>query len=80
MYFSVGWGLSKDVHAAQEAASFHQISLFSRHQPHFHPLRKVCSKLVIDPDTSFYLNLGNDRPNITMSIQQINGLDDYEAL
>ena len=43
-------------------------------------LREVRSKLAIDPDTSFYLNLGNDRPNISMSVQQINGSDDYEAL
>ena len=43
-------------------------------------LRDVHSKLAIDPDTSFYLNLGNDRPNMAMFVQQINGLDDYEAL
>ena len=43
-------------------------------------LREVRSKLAIDPDTSFYLNLSNDRPNITMSVQRINGSDDYEAL
>ena len=43
-------------------------------------LREVRSKLAIDPDTSFYLNLGNDRPNIAWSVQQINGSDDYEAL
>ena len=43
-------------------------------------LRDVCSKLAIDPDPSFYLNLGNDRPNVAMSVQQINGSDDYEAL
>jgi hypothetical protein len=38
-------------------------------------LREVRSKLAIDTDTSFYLNFGNDRPNITMSVQQINGSD-----
>jgi superfamily II DNA helicase RecQ len=43
-------------------------------------LRDVRSKLAIDSDTSFYLNLGNDRPNVAMSVQQINGSDDYEAL
>jgi bloom syndrome protein len=43
-------------------------------------LREVRSKLAIDADTSFYLNLGNDRPNIAMSVQQINGSDDYKAL
>jgi superfamily II DNA/RNA helicase len=43
-------------------------------------LREVWSKLAIDPDTTFYLNLGNDRPNISWSVQQINGSDDYEVL
>jgi superfamily II DNA helicase RecQ len=43
-------------------------------------LREVRSKLAIDTDTSFYLNLGNDRANIAMSVQQINGTDDYDAL
>lgn len=43
-------------------------------------LQEVRSKLAIDADTSFYLNLGNDRPNIAMFVQQINGSDDYEAL
>lgn len=43
-------------------------------------LREVRSKLAIDAETSFYLNLGNDRPNISMSVQEINGSDDYEAL
>ncbi|KIM73718.1 hypothetical protein PILCRDRAFT_15010 [Piloderma croceum F 1598] len=43
-------------------------------------LREVRSKLAIDPNTSFYLSLSNDRPNIAWSVQQINGSDDYEAL
>lgn len=32
------------------------------------------------PKTSFFLNLGNNHPNISMSMQQIKGSDDYEAL
>lgn len=43
-------------------------------------LREVRSKLAIDADTSFYMNLGNDRPNVALSVQQINGSDDFEAL
>jgi superfamily II DNA helicase RecQ len=40
----------------------------------------VRSKLGIDAETSFFLNLGNDRPNVSMHVQHINGSDDYEAL
>jgi bloom syndrome protein len=43
-------------------------------------LREVCSKLAIDAASSFHINLGNDRPNIAMCVQEINGSDDYEAL
>lgn len=43
-------------------------------------LREVRSKLAIDAASSFYINLGNDRPNIAMCVQEINGSDDYEAL
>lgn len=43
-------------------------------------LHDVCSKLSIDADSSFHLNLGNDRPNIAMFTQEIHGSDDYEAL
>jgi superfamily II DNA helicase RecQ len=43
-------------------------------------LREVRSKLAIDPDTAFFVNLGNDRPNIAMFAQEINSSDDYEAL
>jgi superfamily II DNA/RNA helicase len=43
-------------------------------------LHKVQSKLAIDPDTSFFLNLGNDHPNIAWSVEQINGSENYEAL
>jgi superfamily II DNA/RNA helicase len=42
-------------------------------------LREVCSKLAIDAYTSFYLNLGNNHPNIAMSVQLINSSDNYEA-
>ena len=43
-------------------------------------LREVHSKLSIDPEISFFVNLGNDRPNIAMFVQEINSSDDYEAL
>jgi hypothetical protein len=34
-------------------------------------LCNVQLKLAIDPDPSFYLNLGNDSPNISWSVQRI---------
>jgi len=43
-------------------------------------LHEVRSKLAIDTTSSFYINLGNNHPNIVMCIQEINGSDDYEAL
>ncbi|KAJ3483954.1 hypothetical protein NLJ89_g12020 [Agrocybe chaxingu] len=43
-------------------------------------LREVRSQLGIDADDAFYLNLGNDRPNIAYSAIQINSADDYDAL
>jgi superfamily II DNA helicase RecQ len=43
-------------------------------------LHEVRSKLAIDAASSFYINLGNDRPNIAMCVQEINASDDYEAL
>ncbi|KAJ6514068.1 P-loop containing nucleoside triphosphate hydrolase protein [Mycena vulgaris] len=43
-------------------------------------LRDICSNLNVDPDESFYLNLGNDRPNITPSIVLMNSAKDYDAL
>ena len=43
-------------------------------------LRDVHSKLSIDADSSFHLNLGNNCLNIAMFAQEICGSDDYEAL
>jgi len=43
-------------------------------------LRDVRLKLAIDAEASFFLNLGNDRPNIAMHVKRINGSDDYESL
>lgn len=43
-------------------------------------LREVRSSLGIDTDCSFFLNLGNDRPNITYSTQIIKSSTDFEAL
>ncbi|KAJ7346301.1 P-loop containing nucleoside triphosphate hydrolase protein [Mycena albidolilacea] len=43
-------------------------------------LTEVCSGLDLDLDTSFFLNLGNDRPNITPSIVEMNGGKDYAAI
>jgi hypothetical protein len=43
-------------------------------------LCKVWLKLTIEPDTSFYLNLGNNHPNIVWSMQQINESDNYKTL
>ncbi|KII90534.1 hypothetical protein PLICRDRAFT_157733 [Plicaturopsis crispa FD-325 SS-3] len=43
-------------------------------------LDEVSTKLNIDLTSSFFLNLGNDRPNITPKVIQIKSTDDYEAL
>ncbi|KAJ7222321.1 P-loop containing nucleoside triphosphate hydrolase protein [Mycena pura] len=43
-------------------------------------LRDICSSLNVDLDESFYINLGNDRPNITPSIVLMNSAKDYDAL
>ncbi|KAK7043414.1 bloom syndrome, partial [Favolaschia claudopus] len=43
-------------------------------------LNEVCSGLNIDRDESFFLNLGNDRPNITPRIVQMNSSKDYKAV
>ena len=43
-------------------------------------LREVCTSLMIDLDDSFFLNLGNDCPNISYSIHKINSSEDYNAL
>lgn len=43
-------------------------------------VRELRGKLSIDAETCFFLNLGNDRPNIAMSVQRINNAEDYDAL
>lgn len=43
-------------------------------------LHEVRSQLDIDIDDSFFLNLGNDRPNIAYSVHTINSATDYNAL
>ncbi|KAJ7474944.1 P-loop containing nucleoside triphosphate hydrolase protein [Mycena latifolia] len=43
-------------------------------------LTEVCSGLDLDLDRSFFLNMGNDRPNITPSVVQMNGGKDYNAI
>ncbi|KII82643.1 hypothetical protein PLICRDRAFT_677307 [Plicaturopsis crispa FD-325 SS-3] len=43
-------------------------------------LDEVSTKLNIDLTSTFFLNLGNDRPNITPKVIQIKSTDDYEAL
>ncbi|KAF8816985.1 P-loop containing nucleoside triphosphate hydrolase protein [Phlegmacium glaucopus] len=43
-------------------------------------LREVCGSLAINVNESFFLNLGNDRPNIAFYAQQINSSTDYKAL
>ncbi|KAH7917095.1 P-loop containing nucleoside triphosphate hydrolase protein [Leucogyrophana mollusca] len=43
-------------------------------------LAEVREKLQISPETSFYLNLGNDRPNITQEARIIPNASDFSAL
>ncbi|KAF9473221.1 P-loop containing nucleoside triphosphate hydrolase protein [Pholiota conissans] len=43
-------------------------------------LREIRSCLGIDPTTSFYLNLGNDRPNISYHVHQISSTKDLDAI
>ncbi|SJL12622.1 uncharacterized protein ARMOST_16051 [Armillaria ostoyae] len=43
-------------------------------------LQDVCSSLLIDRDTSFFLNLGNDRPNISTSVHRMKNASDFDAL
>ncbi|KAJ6582551.1 P-loop containing nucleoside triphosphate hydrolase protein [Mycena vulgaris] len=43
-------------------------------------MAEICSGLDLDLDRSFFLNLGNDRPNITPSVVRMNGSKDYAAL
>ncbi|TFK90448.1 P-loop containing nucleoside triphosphate hydrolase protein [Polyporus arcularius HHB13444] len=43
-------------------------------------LAKVEETLLINPSTSFYVNLGNDRPNIYQDVVMMQGSKDYAAL
>ncbi|KAJ7619939.1 P-loop containing nucleoside triphosphate hydrolase protein [Mycena polygramma] len=43
-------------------------------------LKDLCSGLDLDLDEAFYLNLGNDCPNITPSVVEMNGAKDYDAV
>ncbi|KAK7008277.1 bloom syndrome [Favolaschia claudopus] len=43
-------------------------------------LAEVCSGLDLDLNSSFFLNLGNDRPNITPFVYLMNGGKDYSAV
>ncbi|KAJ3544609.1 hypothetical protein NMY22_g2725 [Coprinellus aureogranulatus] len=43
-------------------------------------LRDVQNSLGFELDDAFFLNRGNDRPNITMSVQHVRSPTDYEAL
>ena len=43
-------------------------------------LHEIRAKLGINPDTCFYLNLGNDRPNLAQEIKFIRSSDDFDAL
>ncbi|KAJ7199390.1 P-loop containing nucleoside triphosphate hydrolase protein [Mycena pura] len=43
-------------------------------------LTEVCSGLDLDLGRSFYVNLGNDRPNITPSVVHMKSSKDYEAV
>ncbi len=40
----------------------------------------IAKSLDMDLDRSFYLNLGNDRPNIAYSIRRVNSPEDFESL
>ncbi|KAL1671654.1 P-loop containing nucleoside triphosphate hydrolase protein [Schizophyllum commune] len=41
---------------------------------------EVCTELHIDLDDAFFLNLGNDRPNITQEVRFVDSAHDYAAL
>ena len=43
-------------------------------------LQEVRSQLAIDADKCFFLNLGNNHPNISYSVLPINSSTDYDAL
>jgi superfamily II DNA helicase RecQ len=43
-------------------------------------LRDIRCTLGIDLQTSFFLNLGNDHPNISLHVHRINSATDYDSL
>ncbi|KAJ7512821.1 P-loop containing nucleoside triphosphate hydrolase protein, partial [Mycena galericulata] len=43
-------------------------------------LKDICSSLDLDLDDTFFVNLGNDRPNITPSVFEMNSAKDYGAV
>ncbi|KAK7027844.1 bloom syndrome [Favolaschia claudopus] len=43
-------------------------------------LADLCTSLHVDFDEAFVLNLGNDRPNITLSVAPIKGAKDYDSV
>ncbi|KAJ7681422.1 hypothetical protein B0H17DRAFT_943022 [Mycena rosella] len=43
-------------------------------------LADVCASLSISLGKAFFLNLGNDRPNITPSVARMKSADDYDAI
>lgn len=43
-------------------------------------MEMVTKVLDINIETSYYVNLGNDRPNITYRVQKISGMRDYKAV
>ena len=43
-------------------------------------LQEVCASLGIDTESSFFLNLGNDRPNISYEVHRMKSAQDYEAI
>ena len=43
-------------------------------------LRDINSKLHIDINTSYFINLGNNRPNISTEVHEIKGSTDFDAL
>jgi bloom syndrome protein len=43
-------------------------------------LLEVRASLLVDAETSFFLNLGNDRPNISFEVHQLNSASDFDSL
>lgn len=43
-------------------------------------LQQIRASLGIDPASCFFLNLGNDRPNISFHVHRMNSADDFDAI